>query len=201
MHLVTRRPVVLTRADMRQIYDAAIRVVRRVPLKCQATDEFYGYLRDFGCEVNGELVRFPAAVVDKAVGLIEEQRDRNLAATGAAEPDREEKPAASVDWGGQGTKPAEAQPPRTLSYSASGQAPYCCDVETGKLRLATVRDLADLSRVIDAIPNLGRAHPTFIPQDVPRATAELHAYATILLNASRSHTVSVYSARHIVRMA
>ncbi len=199
MHLVTRRPVVLTRADMRQIYDASIRVVRRVPLKCQATDEFYGYLRDFGCEVSGELVRFPAAVVDKAVGLIEEQRDRNLAATEATEPDREEKPAASVDWGGQGTEPTEAQPPRTLSYSASGQAPYCCDVETGELRLATVRDLAGLSRVIDAIPNLGRAHPTFIPQDVPRATAELHAYATILLNASRSHTVSVYSARHIER--
>ena len=199
MNLATRRPAVLTREDARSIYDAAIRVVRRVPLRCQAPDEFTAYLRHFGCEIEGELVRFPAAVVDKAVGLIEERREENLAAgreaSGSA---KKPESVASVDWGGQGAEPAEAPSPK-LTYSASGQAPYCCDAAADALRLATAQDLADLSRVVDAIPGLGRAHPTFIPQDVPKQTAELHAYATILLNASRSHTVSVYSAKHIER--
>jgi len=200
MKLVTHRPAVLSAQDMQAIYDAAIRVLRRVPLRCQATDEFYGYLSEFGCQVDGETVRFPAHVVDKVVGLIAERRDQNLAArAGAGSTAPQAEAISGVDWGGQGAEPAEPDIPSTLSYSASGQAPYCCDIETGGLRLATVQDLADLSRVIDAIPNLGRGHPTFIPQDVSRATAELHAFATIILNASRPHTVSVYSARHIER--
>ena len=200
MKLVTRRPAVLTRADMQQISDAAIRVAKRVPLRCQATEEFYDYLSGFGCAVDGETVTFPAPVIDGVVDQIAEQRERNLAARreeGNAR--RTPETVASVDWGGQGAEPADPEIPSTLSYSASGQAPYCCEVETDSLRLATVADLADLSRVVDAIPGLGRAHPTFIPQDVPRATAELHAFATIILNSSRPYRVSVYSERHIER--
>jgi len=198
MQLVTRRPAVLARHDTAQIYEAAIRVVKRVPLRCQATDEFYDLLRAFGCEIQGENVRFPGRVVDDVVGRIAEQRERNLAASAPAAPAGRDA-VAGVDWGGQGAEPTAPEAPPTLSYSASGQAPYCCDVADDTLRLATVHDLADLSRVVDAIPDLGRAHPTFIPQDVPRATAELHAFATIVLNASRPHTVSVYSAKHIER--
>ena len=200
MKLVTRRPAVLAPQDRQRIYDAAIRVVRRVPLRCQATDEFYDCLRAFGCQVDGERVTFPAPVVDEVVGRIAEQRERNLAARGAgAAVPRGPESVSSVDWGGQGAEATDPEVPSKLSYSASGQAPYCCEVESDRLRLATVQDLADLSRVVDAIPGLGRAHPTFIPQDVPRATAELHAFATILLHASQPHTVSVYTADHIER--
>jgi len=193
MRLQTRRPQVLTRQDMQSILDAAIRVARRVPLRCHGTAEFCECLRAFGCEIDGELVRFPAAVVDKVVGAIAEQRDRNLAARQSRA--RPGQPVSGVDWGGQGL--AAAEPPPKLNYNASGQGLYCCDVETGKLRAATRRDLAELSRVVEAIPNLGRAHPTFIPQDVPRTTAPLHAFATIILNSSKPYRVSVYSERHI----
>ena len=196
MKLVTRRPTVLTRTDMQKIYDAAIRVAKRVPLKCQATDEFYQYLRDFGCEIERDQVRFPAAVVDRVVGMIDEKREQNLA--GRAAKAREKREAvAGVDWDDQGLDPADEEVPAQLSYSASGQALYCCDVDADKVRLATTQDLVDLSRVVDAVPDLGRAHPTFIPQDVPRATADLHAFATIVLNSSQPHRVSVYDERHI----
>ena len=197
MRLRTHKPQVLTPVDMQRIYDAAIRVAKRVPLRCQATDEFYGYLREFGCEIDRDSVRFPAAVVDKVVGLIAEHRERNRAAQGATHRAGEEA-VAGVDYSGQGVEPAPEIPPE-LSYSASGQGLYCCDVATDKLRLATRQDLADLSRVVDAIPGLGRSHPTFIPQDVPRPTAELHAFATIILNSSRPHAVSVYTERYIER--
>ena len=77
MKLVTRRPEVLTGQDMQKIYDAAIRVVRRVPLTCHATGEFYSYLRQFGCEIDGDQITFPTDVVDKAIARIEEQRASN----------------------------------------------------------------------------------------------------------------------------
>lgn len=198
MKLLTRRPSVLTRHDMQQIYDAALRVVKRVPLRCQATDEFYTYLREFGCEIDGDLVRFPAPVVDKVVGLIEEHRQRPR--TPKANIQHDGRPsAATVDWGGEGMDPEQPELSSQLSYCASGQGLYCCDVESDKVRLATVKDLADLSRVVEAIPNLGRAHPTFIPQDVPKETAELHAFATIILHSSQPYRVSVYSEKHIER--
>lgn len=197
MKMITRRPAVLTQKDMQKIYDAAIRVVRKVPLRCQATDEFYGYLRDFGCEIAGDEVRFPDSVVDKVVARIEEHKRQNLAAADRQKTARQS--VASVDWAGEGIDPADAEVPSKLSYSASGQGLYCCDVETDQVRLATRKDLADLSRVVDAIPGLDRAHPTFIPQDVPRQTAELHAFATIILNSSRPHRVSVYTEKHIER--
>ncbi len=41
MKVETRRPAVLAAEDMQRIYDAAIRVVKRVPLRCQATDELF----------------------------------------------------------------------------------------------------------------------------------------------------------------
>ena len=192
MKLVTHRPEVLTDGDMQKIHDAAIRVVRRVPLTCHATDEFYAYLREFGCDIDGDQVTFPAAVVDKVVGRIEEHRAANQAAH--QEPRQSQREAvAGVDYGGQAMSPAVEAPSR-LSYSASGQGFYCCDPATDQVRLATRQDLAELSRVVDAIPALGRAHPTYIPQDVPRATAELHAFATVVLNSSRPYPVSVYSA-------
>ena len=102
-----------------------------------------------------------------------------------------------MDYSGQGLGPSGTEVPSQLSCSASGQALYCGDVDTDQVRLATCQDLADLSRVVDAIPGLGRAHPTFIPQDVPRPTAELHAFATIVLNSAQPHRVSVYTADYI----
>jgi len=195
MKLITYRPEVLTYRDMQKIYDAAIRVVRRVPLTCHATDEFYGYLRAFGCEIGGDQITFPAVVVDEVVARIGEQRAANQAAHREPRQDQQEV-VAGVDYGGQAMAPV-TEAPSTLSYSASGQGFYCCDAAADRVRLATRQDLADLSRVVDAIPDLGRAHPTYIPQDVPRATAELHAFATIALNSSQPYPVSVYTADFI----
>lgn len=187
--LVTRRPLVLADAELRAIVEAAVRVVRRVPLRCQADDAFYAYLSDYGCRVDGELVWFPETVIERALGRIEAQRGASVSV---------QPGTPAVDYGGEGLAPLDEAPPR-LSYSASGQALYCSDPADDRIRLATVDDLAGFSRVVEAIEGLGRAHPTFIPQDVPKANGDLHAFATIVLNGSRPYRVSVYSARHVER--
>lgn len=198
MKLVTRRPLVLTQADLQAIWEAAIRVVRRVPLRCQGTAEFYDYLTDFGCTVEGELVRFPEAVVDKVVARIEAHRDQARSARGLA-PGTWTQQVAGVDQSGEGLAPADAEIPSRLHCHASGQGLHCCDLETDRLRPATVQDLADFSRVVDAIPDLGRQHPTFIPTDVPVTCADLVAFGTIALHSSRPYRVSVYNADHLER--
>ena len=67
------------------------------------------------------------------------------------------------------------------------------DLETDEIRPATRQDLADVSRLIDSIPRLGRSHPTFLPQDVPPMTRDIHTLAIIALNYSNPGAVSVYS--------
>jgi len=180
MKLLTSAPKVLTDEELQQITGAAERIASRVPLRVSGasaggrdgnyTDQLLAMLRAFGCEISNDQTRvqFPADVIGHVMERIA---------------------------GHRASMPAEPPPvAETLSYSASGQALWCCDAETDRIRAATVRDLADLSHVVEAIPNLGRSHPTFIPQDVPAATAEVQAFATIILHSSRPYRVSVYTA-------
>ena len=172
-------PQALTSDECQQIVDAAVRIASRVPLRVTGaspagrdntyTDQLLAMLRELGCEISDDSTRvsFPEPVIALVMERIAAHKAR------AGEP---------------------PEPSSTLSYSASGQALWCCDAENDRIRAATVADQAALSRVVDAIPNLSRSHPTFIPQDVPAATAEVHAFATIILNASQPWRVSVYTA-------
>jgi trimethylamine:corrinoid methyltransferase-like protein len=60
------------------------------------------------------------------------------------------------------------------------------------------RPAFDNRAIIEAADALGiesRAHPTFIPADAPVASADFHAFATIILNSRRPWRVSVYGAK------
>jgi trimethylamine--corrinoid protein Co-methyltransferase len=161
---------VLTDREMAAIFEAAQRIVTQVHLTADGTDEFFDKMAATGCVVDGPRIGFPRSVLDVAI----EQAAKRKPAGPCSEP-------APVEW---------------IQPLVSGQGIHYADVETDKLRPATRQDLALLSWIVDALPEyVGRSHPTFIPQDVPLANADLHAYATIILNASRPHPVSVYSLR------
>jgi len=161
---------VLTDQEMEQIWQAALRVWDQVPLRAQGTEEFNEALLDFGCQVNDEQIRFPKAVQEKVLARIAQSRE-------------EKGPGRPAVVAGE-----------KLTYAASGQGLHYHDIETDSLRPATVQDLADFSRLCDHFPDLGRAHPTLIPQDVPNSSCDLHTFATIILNSERPWRVSVYNA-------
>lgn len=163
-------------AQLARILDKALEVLGRAVFRVQATDEFADLLRAYGCRVDGESVRFPPAVIDKVLARCEAERNRTTA-----------EAAADVSTAVDADAPA-------VSVFTHGQALHICDVETNRLRSATEADLADWCHVVEAMAITSRAHPTFIPTDVPIGSADLHAFATILLNSQRPHRVSVYSA-------
>lgn len=173
MKLQTSCPRTLDDDELDRICQAAVRIARRVPLRVSGhgryVEELLSALRNFGCRIeDGERIVFTDEVIDRTMLAIARHK--------AAVP-REFPP-----------------PPARLSYSASGQGLWCCDMEDDSIRPATTQDLADLSRVVDAIPGLGRSHPTFLPQDVPIGLVSVHAFATIILNSSVPYRVSVYNA-------
>jgi trimethylamine--corrinoid protein Co-methyltransferase len=178
MKLLCPSPQALNADECREIVDAAVRVASRVPLRVTGaspggggetyTDQLLAMLREIGCEISddGTRVSFPSEVIARVMERIAGHR------AAAGEP---------------------SEPGSELRYAASGQALWCCDARDDRIRAATVADQATLSRVVDAIPGLERSHPTFLPQDVPAATAEVHAFATIILNSSQPWRVSVYT--------
>jgi len=156
--------------DLDALLQQALSLLSSTPFRVQGTEEFFALLSDFGCEIRGERVFFPQAVVDKALARAAVEKARWTADTHS-------------EW-----------PPREIALYTHGQALYICETESNRLRPVTERDLAEWCCLVDAFGDVGRFHPTFIPQDVPKTSADFHAFATIMLNSREAHRVSVYSA-------
>ncbi|MFC1713537.1 trimethylamine methyltransferase family protein [Candidatus Poribacteria bacterium] len=167
---------VLSESEMDRIFEGAVDVVRSISMQVRH-EKMLEVLSGYGCEVDMEKqrVRFPMTVLQSLLDDIERQKAKARKARESAA--RETPEDGKIK----------------LSCSASGQGLWAHDLETDEIRPATRQDLADVSRLIDAIPGLGRGHPTFIPQDVPVQTQDIHTLATIALNYSDPGAVSVYS--------
>lgn len=155
-------------ADVKKIIAAGIQILKESVWTIDGTDEFMQALRTFECDIQGMQVRFPRSVIDRTLERIQRAKPSVVPL---------QNRRASTD----------------VNCSTSGQAIYASDVETGALRIATTKDLADLSRVINAYPGLGRSHPTFLPQDAPLMTRDLHAFVTIMLHSDKPYRVSAFS--------
>ena len=74
MKLKTRTMEVLSEDELENIWEAALHVWARVPGRAPGRESFKQPLRDFGCEIDGDLVRFPQPVRDRVLGRISEQK-------------------------------------------------------------------------------------------------------------------------------
>ena len=86
-----------------------------------------------------------------------------------------------------------------------GGPPFVQDLESGARRPATTQDVADMTRLLDALPNVDMVMPFFGPQDVPPEIINIAAFAIGLRN-SRKPTASPASenaneVRYSVEMA
>ena len=70
---------------------------------------------------------------------------------------------------------------RVRFHNGGGQ-PFVRDLNTGERRLATLQDVADSTRLLDALPNVDEITPLVGPQDVPPDLIFVEATAAMLLN-------------------
>jgi len=69
-----------------------------------------------------------------------------------------------------------------VRFHNGGGQPYTRDLDTGKRRPALIQDLADVTRLLDASPNVDHITPLFGPQDVPPELMFIASTDTMLRN-------------------
>lgn len=86
--------------------------------------------------------------------------------------DRNQKPCMKLGMG--------------FTYALSGfDATYVFDSNLGERRPATKNDVANFSKLADALPNIHGVATQAIPQDVPQRSAELHAAEVMFSNTEK----------------
>jgi trimethylamine--corrinoid protein Co-methyltransferase len=72
-----------------------------------------------------------------------------------------------------------------VRFHNGGGQPDTFDLDTGQRRRATLQDVADMSRLLDALPHVDQITPLFSPQDVPPDLMFISGTAAMLRNTSK----------------
>ena len=72
-----------------------------------------------------------------------------------------------------------------VRFHNGGGQPYALDLESGEERPATLQDVADVTRLLDALENVDHITPLFGPQDVPPELLMIESTAAMLRNTSK----------------
>ena len=122
---------VFTEAQLEEIHYASLEVLRRTGVRVQLP-EAVELLREAGCHVDGERVHIPPSVVEWAI---------RSAPTQVTLCDRDGNPAIRVE----GHKP---------HYGTGSDCIFVIDPYSGERRSATLQDVADFAKLVDALPNM-----------------------------------------------
>jgi trimethylamine--corrinoid protein Co-methyltransferase len=161
----------LTGDGLGQIEKTAQRLLEEVGIALEH-DEAQAMMRGLGCQIKEDRTYIPEDVVAWALENVTPQRDFHNA---------DGSYAFSLEK-------------RRFRFHNSGGLPFTYDLETGRRREATRQDIADMSRLLDALPNVDVVIPMYSAQDV---CGELLAVAST--DAMLRHTRKPFSAFAIDR--
>ena len=154
---------ILSDSELTQIHHASLEILRRTGVRvCE--EEALDLLRDAGCSISdGDLVRFPAAVVEEALRHAPSQ---------IVLCDRQGEPKLFLE--GQG------------SYFGTGSdLPNTLDLTTGERRPSLLSDVEDTARLADALPNIDFVMSMALPSDVKPETSDRHSFLAMISNTTK----------------
>lgn len=135
---------VLSDGELTRIESTAYRLLAEVGVALDHS-EAKEMLHGLGCHVEGDRTRIPTPVVEWAVDNVSPQRDfYNVDGSYAFSLDSER-----------------------FRVHNSGGLPFTVDLYSGRRRRATRQDIAEMSRLLDGLPNVDVVFPMYSAQDVP----------------------------------
>ena len=175
---------VLSDDAVRQIHQGSLEVLEQTGVFIE-DDEPLDILADGGCDIDREthVVRFPPEVVE---GALASCPSRVFCAGRNPEHDLWEEAGGEVH------------------FTNFDEGIKYIDPRTGEYRDPTKSDVAEVARLIDALPNIAVYESAVGPKDVPGETASIHGLEAALLNTTK-HTgceaVTGWEARTCIEMA
>ena len=150
----------LTDSQLDEIHLAALEILRRTGVRVHDA-ECLALLQEAGCTVTaGNLVRFPAAVVEDAL-LYAPSQIVLCARTG--------EPRVYLEG-------------HRVYFGTGSDLPNTLDLESGERRPSLLADVEKTARLADYLPNLDFVMSMALPSDVPPVTSDRRSFLAMLEN-------------------
>ena len=161
---------ILSDDQIAEVHRATLEVMRRTGVRVEEPSAIEVFAKA-GCWIDGKRVRFPARLVEWAIQV---------------SPSR----VMLCDRNGQ---PAVALEGERAYFGTGSDTPYIVDAETGERRRVVKQDVADLSRVVDALPHMGFMMCSGIASDVPEQISDLHHFEAMVNNTVKPIVFTAWS--------
>jgi trimethylamine--corrinoid protein Co-methyltransferase len=172
---------ILSDDDKDLIHEATLELLHRTGVRVLASD-VRELLAHAGCWVEGERVRIPSHLVDWAIRTAPKRvvlRDRNR------------KAAISLEG-------------YRSYYGTGSDTPYVIDAHTRERRKAVLADIANVARLVDALPNMSFTMCMGIASDVTGSISDLYHFQAMASNTTKPIVYTAWNRRNleaIVEMA
>jgi trimethylamine--corrinoid protein Co-methyltransferase len=159
-----------TDAQLGHVHLAALEILRRTGVRVYEP-EAVALLGDAGCEVSDStLVRFPAAVVEDALGR---------APSRVVLCERTGKPRVRLEG-------------HRVYFGTGSDLPNTRDLETGVRRPSLLLDVERTARLADALPNLDFVMSMALPSDVPIQTSDRRSFLAMTANTVKPLVITAW---------
>jgi len=153
----------LSDSQLAEIHHASLEILDRTGVRVHDS-EARDLLRDAGCLISdGNLVRFPATVVEEAV---------------------DHAPSRIVLHHGSGESQLVLEG-QTSYFGTGSDLMHTLDLETGERRLSCLSDVRDTARLADSLPNLDFVMSMALPSDLAPATSDRHSFLAMITNTTK----------------
>jgi len=156
-----------------QVHEASLDILKKVGITTRS-ERFRTLLLDHGCREEGNRILFTQDVIDKGMKTV---------------------PSVFNLHGRNDLHLLEIGKKKAYCQTLVG-APSVVDLESGVRRDALVQDLADMTRLADALDNVNIISPLF-PRDVPQEIILTMETATCLKSTSKPLSICIESSREL----
>ena len=169
---------ILSQEQIEAIHSYSMDLLERVGVWVQC-GEALDILKDAGCDVRDQKrVRIPRELVSEALETAPDE----------------------IEIFNQDGEKAMSLKQDVCSYGTGSDCPTHIDLHTGARRSTTKKDVADLARFCDALPNIDFVMSFSIAQDSPKGTDFVHEYEAMLLNTRKPIVVTAHGRRDMQTM-
>lgn len=171
----------LSEQDIAKIHQTSLKILEEIGVKVEL-EEALQIFKKHGAKIDGVIVRIPTSLVEEALKLVPH---KFLMAS------RDEKNDLILE-------------DKKVYLGTGGAALTVLDLETGKARPGTLKDIAQLAKLVDALENVHFYLRPCIPQDIPKEVMDINQFYASLSKTTK-HVMgaaqSVQTARDVIEMA